>query len=54
MFRVSADWKRAYPGAHVGILAMRNVINPSRHPELDQQKENSKPISVPCSKSLTL
>ena len=39
MFRVSADWKRAYPGAHVGILAMRNVINPSRHPELDQQKE---------------
>ena len=39
MFRVSADWKRAYPGAHAGILAMRNVINPSRHPELDQQKE---------------
>jgi DNA/RNA-binding domain of Phe-tRNA-synthetase-like protein len=39
MFRVSDDWKRAYPGAHAGILAMRNVINPSRHPELDQQKE---------------
>jgi DNA/RNA-binding domain of Phe-tRNA-synthetase-like protein len=39
MFRVSDDWKRAYPGAHAGILAMRNVINPSRHPELDRQKE---------------
>jgi DNA/RNA-binding domain of Phe-tRNA-synthetase-like protein len=39
MFRVSDDWKRAYPGAHAGILAMRNVTNPSRHPELDQQKE---------------
>ncbi len=39
MFRVSADWKRAYPGAHAGILAMRNVINPTRHPELDHQKE---------------
>lgn len=39
MFRVSDDWKRAYPGAHAGILAMRNVINPSRHLELDQQKE---------------
>ena len=39
MCRVSADWKRAYPGAHLGILAMRKVINPSRHPELDQQKE---------------
>jgi DNA/RNA-binding domain of Phe-tRNA-synthetase-like protein len=39
MFRVSDDWKRAYPGAHAGILAMRKVTNPSRHPELDQQKE---------------
>jgi len=39
MFRVSDDWKRAYPGAHAGILAMSNVINPSRHAELDQQKE---------------
>ncbi len=39
MFRVSDDWKRAYPGAHAGILAMRNVMNPSRHPELNRQKE---------------
>jgi DNA/RNA-binding domain of Phe-tRNA-synthetase-like protein len=39
MLRVSDDWKRAYPGAHAGILAMRNVINPPRHPKLDQQKE---------------
>jgi DNA/RNA-binding domain of Phe-tRNA-synthetase-like protein len=39
MFRVSDDWKKAYPGAHAGILAMRNVINPTGHPELDRQKE---------------
>jgi DNA/RNA-binding domain of Phe-tRNA-synthetase-like protein len=39
MFRVSDDWKRAYPGAHAGVLAMGNVVNPSRHPELDHLKE---------------
>jgi DNA/RNA-binding domain of Phe-tRNA-synthetase-like protein len=39
MFRVTDDWKRAYPGAHAGLLAMRNVINPPRHAELDLQKE---------------
>ncbi len=39
MFSVSNDWKRAYPGAHAGILAMRNVTNPTRHSELDHQKE---------------
>ncbi len=39
MFSVSDDWKRAYPGAHAGILAMRNVVNPARHPELDHQKK---------------
>jgi DNA/RNA-binding domain of Phe-tRNA-synthetase-like protein len=39
MFRVSDDWKRAYPGAHAGILAMSNVINSTRHSELDHQKE---------------
>lgn len=38
MLRVSDDWKKAYPGAHAGILAMRNVLNPSHHPELDHQK----------------
>jgi DNA/RNA-binding domain of Phe-tRNA-synthetase-like protein len=38
MFSVSDDWKRAYPGAHAGILAMRNVLNPARHLELDHQK----------------
>lgn len=39
MLRISDDWKRAYPGAHAGILAMRNVTNPSSHAELNRQKE---------------
>ncbi len=38
MFRVSEDWKRTYPGAYVGILTMRDVSNPLRHPKLDRQK----------------
>jgi DNA/RNA-binding domain of Phe-tRNA-synthetase-like protein len=39
MLRVSDDWKRAYPGAYFGFLAIRNVANPARHTELDRQKE---------------
>lgn len=39
MFIVSEAWKMAYPGAAVGILAMRNVANPNRHPGLDRQKK---------------
>ena len=35
MFRVSDTWKAAYPGAVAGILLMRNVANPDRHPALD-------------------
>ena len=35
MFRVSDTWKAAYPGAVAGILLMRNVANPDRHPVLD-------------------
>jgi DNA/RNA-binding domain of Phe-tRNA-synthetase-like protein len=38
MFSVSEAWKTAYPGAAVGILAMRNVANPAHHPALDQRK----------------
>jgi DNA/RNA-binding domain of Phe-tRNA-synthetase-like protein len=38
MLIVSEDWSRAYPDAHVGILAMRKVINPASHPALDDEK----------------
>jgi DNA/RNA-binding domain of Phe-tRNA-synthetase-like protein len=39
VFIVSEAWKSAYPGAAVGVLAMRNVINPERHTALDKRKE---------------
>jgi len=39
MFTVSETWKTTYPGAAVGILAMRGVTNPKRHTALDKRKE---------------
>jgi DNA/RNA-binding domain of Phe-tRNA-synthetase-like protein len=39
MFTVSEAWRAAYPGAAVGILAMRGVTNPAHHDALDQRKE---------------
>lgn len=39
MLTVTGAWKAAYPGACVGVLAMRGVANPDRHPALDQRKE---------------
>jgi DNA/RNA-binding domain of Phe-tRNA-synthetase-like protein len=39
VFIVSEEWKTAYPGAAVGVLAMRNVVNPERHAALDKRKE---------------
>jgi len=38
MFTVSDAWKKAYPGAAIGILAMQGVVNPDSHPELDARK----------------
>ena len=38
MFQISAAWASAYPEAHVGVLAMREVVNPAHHPELEKQK----------------
>lgn len=38
MFTVSEAWKTAYPGAFVGVLAMRGVANPPSDPALDQVK----------------
>ncbi len=39
MFIVSDAWKATYPGAAVGILAMRTVANPEQHPALDRRKD---------------
>ncbi len=36
---VSDTWKATYPGAAVGVLVMRGVVNPQRHAELDSRKE---------------
>ena len=38
MYVVSEAWKTAYPGAAVGILAMRGVANPECDEALDQRK----------------
>jgi DNA/RNA-binding domain of Phe-tRNA-synthetase-like protein len=32
---VSPEWEKAYPGAAVGVLALRDVVNPPTHPDLD-------------------
>jgi len=39
VFTVSEAWKAAHPGASVGVLAIRGVINPSHHPSLDEHRE---------------
>jgi DNA/RNA-binding domain of Phe-tRNA-synthetase-like protein len=39
MFEVTEAWKSAFPGAHVGVLVIRNVINPSSHAGLESSKE---------------
>ena len=39
MFFVCEGWKTTYPGAAVGILALRDVANPAQHPELERRKE---------------
>lgn len=38
MFQISDNWKAAYPNAHVGVLAMREVGNPTSHAELERRK----------------
>jgi len=38
VFTVSEAWKTTYPGAAVGILAMRDVANPRHHAALDERK----------------
>lgn len=38
MFTVSEAWRTTYPGAAVGVLAMRDAANPKEHAGLDQKK----------------
>ncbi len=39
MLTVSEAWKSTYPGAAVGMVVMRNVLNPDRDSALDRQRE---------------
>lgn len=38
MFEVTSAWKSAFPGAHVGVLAMRDVTNPAHDIALEKLK----------------
>ena len=38
MFNLTSAWKSAFPGAHAGVLVMRNVSNPAHHTVLEKQK----------------
>ena len=38
MFEVTSAWKSVFRDAYVGVLVMREVINPAQHPELEKRK----------------
>jgi len=38
-FHVTEGWKTTFPGASVGVLAMRGVENPAQHAGLEREKE---------------
>jgi DNA/RNA-binding domain of Phe-tRNA-synthetase-like protein len=38
VFQFTSRWKTAYPQAHAGVLVLRDVVNPSRHAELERRK----------------
>ncbi|MBN1304613.1 MAG: hypothetical protein JXA13_09275 [Anaerolineales bacterium] len=38
MYQLTDTFKKAYPGAAIGILAVRQVSNPSRHKQLEERK----------------
>ncbi len=38
MFQVADAWKRTYPEARVGVLVMREALNPAQHAGLEHQK----------------
>jgi DNA/RNA-binding domain of Phe-tRNA-synthetase-like protein len=39
IFEVSETWKAIFVGAHAGVLAMRDVVNPAGHADLERCKE---------------
>ncbi|MGA2613351.1 MAG: hypothetical protein ABSG38_07860 [Spirochaetia bacterium] len=41
MMEISERWKKLYPGAVIGLLAMRGAQNPQRHEELDRLAEGT-------------
>jgi len=38
MLNPTPSWKSSFPGAHAGVLVMRNISNPARHAELEKRK----------------
>ena len=34
---ITREWKDAFPGASVGVLVMRNTVNPKNNPDLDNK-----------------
>lgn len=38
LFEVTSAWKSAFPGAHAGVLVMRDAANPAHHPALEEKK----------------
>lgn len=38
MLEVSDRWRQSFPGAHVGVLALRGAANPERDPALEERK----------------
>ncbi|HVM72408.1 MAG TPA: phenylalanine--tRNA ligase beta subunit-related protein [Anaerolineales bacterium] len=40
MFEVTQAWKTAFPGAHAGVLVMRDVQNPASDARLERAKED--------------
>jgi len=38
MFEITPAWRSAFPQAHVGVLAMKDVLNPAHHPLLEKRK----------------
>jgi DNA/RNA-binding domain of Phe-tRNA-synthetase-like protein len=39
MLEISPAWRSAYPGAHIGVLALHGVVNPKQHAQLEERKE---------------
>lgn len=38
MLEITPAWKSTFPGAHVGVLVVRNASNPAHHIELEKRK----------------